>query len=70
MVFSYIWPLAGPNIAEKGAAPLVEKALGRVLDGFETGLGIREFWKCRFLAPEGARNQHFWRLKAPGPFKP
>ena len=33
--FQYIWPLAGPNITEKGAA-LVEKALGRVWKGFES----------------------------------
>ena len=45
-----MWPLAWPNIAEKGAA-IVEKS--------------RYFWKCRFLALEGARNQHFGRLKAP-----
>ena len=32
-VFLYIWPLAGPNIAEKGW-PLLGKALGRVRDGF------------------------------------
>ena len=31
--FPYIWPLAGPNIAEKGAA-IVEKALGSLRDGF------------------------------------
>ena len=36
----YFWALAGPNIAEKGAA-LVEKAPGRVRDGFGTVLGIR-----------------------------
>ena len=33
VVFPYIWPLAVPNIAEKGAA-LVEKDPGRVQDGF------------------------------------
>ena len=32
-VFPYIWPLAGPNIAEKGW-PLLGKALERVWDGF------------------------------------
>ena len=46
-------PPARPNIAEKEAA-LVEKALGRVRDGFGTGLGIRIFG-----------NAGFWRLKAP-----
>ena len=32
-IFAYIWPLAGPDIEEKEAA-IVEKALGRVRDGF------------------------------------
>ena len=32
-VFPYIWPLAGPNIAEKGAA-IVGKAWERVWEGF------------------------------------
>ena len=34
--FQFFWPLARPNIAEKGAA-IVE----RVWEGFGTGLGIR-----------------------------
>ena len=52
--FAYIWPLAGPNIAEKGAA-LVEKAPGRVRDGFGMGLG----------KAENFGNAGFWRLRAP-----
>ena len=47
--FSNIWPLAGPNIAEKGW-PL----LGKALDGFGVGLEAANFG-----------NAGFWRLKAP-----
>ena len=39
-VFPYIWPLAGPNIAEKDAA-LVKKALGRVWEGFGKKLNFQ-----------------------------
>ena len=52
--FPNIWPLAGPNIAEKGW-PLLGKALERVWEGF--GKGAANFEMLVSGAP-GARNQH------------
>ena len=55
--FLYIWPLAGPNIAEKGG-PLLGKALGRVWKGFG------RIWEG-FRKAANFGNAGFWRLKAP-----
>ena len=53
-LFPYIWPLAGPNIAEKGW-PLLGKAWERVWEE------IANFEMLVSGAP-GARNQHLGRM--------
>ena len=49
LLFPYMWPLAGPNIATKGW-PLQKMARDDRQIHFET----RKCWKClKLLAPEG-----------------
>ena len=58
--FLYIWPLARPNIAEKGAA-IVGKALGRVREApGRVCKDLGRVWKAANFGNAGFR-----RLKAP-----
>ena len=70
-IFSYIWPLARPNIAKKGAA-IGEKGPGRVRDGFgwlRDGFGEPLILKCWFLAPQAPETSIWAPEGAFGPKK-